>query len=564
MKSMRLVLPSVVLALFIAVKVPCQTDLNQDFEIPSPTFGDAPELIDNQSAQELKVKTDSALRRLQSDAVFAIDDYRIQAEKNEISLKEHAEDQAKKIQARAARDAERVLKQAQEQVKRLKDDTEKKVILADQKRAEDMLTVVFNAEQEALKIKFQERKKGLWKEDRGLPAYQSPNFMGSRVPVTQEWRDTMFKSFDHDSLFIKNIIVEGESPDEARDFVGKFNEQAMWFDSTLRGTQYFHDVFYEQIMRKKSIINKLAVTQGKADEILQRFGKKIALSDSEQQKLRLFVLYDLNGFINKSATENTEGDQILPLDDKAVQNIVVRVADEVLGAKLKKRGLVAELVMKEVEPVDRQVFDTLKKEMDEIKGVLDEEIIKYSTLKEQRKNIDQSKTKEALDIELQLKESQVLINHYKDQLKRAQHEQINATIKCNDLVRQIEARAKESLNFELKLNDAQRQLAENKNRLTADGALRERFKPELEAGERRALEIETDLKSSEQTIKHLKDELATTINEVAAQKDAIITQNKMYRELSTRGEVLEELAEQRFNEHEQKMTAGSIVNDNMK
>lgn len=562
MKDLKFVLPVIVLVLLMTR---CWALQSPECIVPNQALM-APELVDNQDARDLRAKTESVLRRLQSEAAFMIDDYTIHAEKSESELKERATRQAKKIHEQAERDAQMLIKQAEEQTVKLKEETAKKIMLAEEKRAEEMLSAVYSAEQEALKIKFNERKKQLNKGVKNFSLGSDiPAFLSSRVPVTQEWRDNTFKKFEKDSCFIRKIILDGETPDEARDFINKFNEQAMWFDATLRGTQYIHDAFYEQIISKQSSINKLAVVQNKADDVIKRFAEKIALSDSEQQKLRLFVLYDLNSMVNKAMAQTNATDQLLPLDDTMVRGVVARVADEVLGSKLKERGFIAEFVMHDIEPVDRKIFDSLKKEMMEIKGILDEEIIKYNALKDQRKGIEQAGSKEALAIEMQLKESQALITHYKKQLKHAQNEQMNATIKCNDLIHQIEAKAKENLNFELALNDARHQIdqamtSHQKHNIVDFGI----YKSELEVSEKRALEIETDLKASQQAMSKLKDELSSTINEVTNQKNLIAKQHRMYRELSSRGQVLEELAEQRFNEHEQKMKNLFTLNDNKK
>lgn len=578
MKSIRLVPPSVVLALFIVVWFPVQLRPSQEVIASLSALANSAELGDNERLKDLVEEAEKTTRVLQSDAAWERDELQVQAEKNlkrienEIKqqaklIKQQAEVQAKEIQAKAAGDANRLLKQAQEETRKIKEENAKRASAAQQKRLQEMLVVVNKAEEGALKIKHEERQRRLAEEIQQavsskktinidslpLPTYVK-KVVHSGVPVTQEWRDSMFASFDNDSHFIKNIIVQGESPDEAADFVNKFNEQSMWFDSTLRGTQYYHDASYAQVMHKKSIINKLAEAQEKADDIMERFGKKVSLSDSEQQKLRLFVLYDLNGIINKAMGDQSEEMQILPLDDHTIREVVARVADEALGSQLKKRGFITDFVMRDLEPVDRQVFDALQKDMEDIKGALSEEVAKYNALKEQRKNIDQAKTQEALELEIKLRESQMLIAHFQRQLKQAQVEQINATIMRNDLVRQVEARTRDNLEFELKLDDAQQQIAKGKrDTAETERILINHFKPTLEAGERRALEMETELRSSNQTVTKLEKDLGVATREVASQKETIAVQNKMYSELSTRGQVLEELAEQRFNEHEQKM-----------
>lgn len=589
------------------------------------TLASSAQSIDNPQLKELVEEAEKTVKTLHSDVMWENDSLhkererrlknieteikqqlalgRKQTELNEKALQEkasraadllikQAKEQTRAIQENFAGVAAELSRKAQEQAKKIEKEFAQQALEEQRGRLEKERKIIDKVEEVALKIKQEERKKLFEKEAAQLAkrkiapeqrpvievqAQASPRVLlrkkktvSSGVPVTDEWRDTIAQSFRRDIKFIQDIIVEGESPEQAGEFAQVFNEQAMWFDSTLRSTQCFHDACYSEVIQKKSVIDKLALAQKKANDIVAHFSRKAGLSKREQEKLSLFVLYDLHGVISKSAPAVDGEQEFIPLDDKVVRESVARVADDVLGSLLKDRGLIVDVVMKDIEPVDREVFDDLQKEMEEIKIVLKDEVAKYKALKEQRKNIDQANMKELLELEVQLRESKVLIAYYQRQLKQTQVAQVNATFTRNSLVKQLEACMKENFENELKLSAAAREVKRVEQiAQTTQRAFLGQLKPELETRERQSLEAEVAVKASKQKAKALENRLDRSRRQVALQKEAIAAQRKLYQELATRGMVLEELAEQRFDEHERKIlktntTKNFVINDNMK
>lgn len=114
-----------------------------------------------------------------------------------------------------------------------------------------------------------------------------------KLPVTSEWKNNIAREFYKNVTFLRDIVVEGESEQEVKDFAQRFNQQSYWFDNTLRTTQYVYDQSYTSIMQKCSRLNDIVSVQKRAEMFLMQQIKPLGVSKRETQKMRLTLLYNL-------------------------------------------------------------------------------------------------------------------------------------------------------------------------------------------------------------------------------------------------------------------------------
>lgn len=239
-------------------------------------------------------------------------------------------------------------------------------------------------------------------------------------PVSPEWRQEMTDEFNANAQFMKSIIIEGEDPSQQLDFVRCFDEQDIWFDSTLRGTQSVNDKNYRQIIQKQDQLKAVTDAQKKGEELLFEATKKLGLNDHENKKLRLLLLYDIHAFAQKSNYKTELSDQVI---NKIVVGVIAKLprAEGISPAKEKPQGLV-------------QVQ----------KGPTPEEIKKYRQLHEVH--------------ERELLEQQLIIKQLDDEIARIGGQGIELKALKKDYGNRIEEKEKQSLDLILQLRDVQQKL----------------------------------------------------------------------------------------------------------
>lgn len=117
--------------------------------------------------------------------------------------------------------------------------------------------------------------------------------LNDRKPVSVEWKNKTARDFYQDVSYLKDVVVQGESPQEARDFVERFEKQSRWFDYTLATTRFVSDPSYQSLTQKCARLHDIVAVQKKAEQMLLRTLEPLKLPSQEANKVRVNLLYNL-------------------------------------------------------------------------------------------------------------------------------------------------------------------------------------------------------------------------------------------------------------------------------
>ncbi len=300
------------------------------------------EVASSPRVNQLVQEAEETARRLESDVDSKVSSLKQAAEKSIVNLKADIEDrakqlkkeselEAKKIRERAEQQTDKLFKQASEQAAAVAQKIEKEAIQLKKDAAFKVIDIINKADEESLKLRKKKREDAIirrlshqHREDMQVEPGLANGLDKDKNNVTREWRRAMCNEFDANTLLMKQIIMEGEDAEQLPDFLQRFNDQRVWFDRTLRGTQKVDDPNYNQVVNKQIKLRKIVKAQRKADTFLTEVAKNLKLSDHELKKVRLLALYELNAFAQKNEATSRFSGQV-------IRNFVLKVADEVTG-----------------------------------------------------------------------------------------------------------------------------------------------------------------------------------------------------------------------------------------
>lgn len=304
-----------------------------------------------EAAHILDEKVAKTLQNLEKSAQLQIAEMKEEVSEKTQNLKKHAEEQAQLIKLQAAKQAEDAQREATfesqelEQKLTLQKNSLEKTVLEKTKEikrqaAETVLELISKAEQQALEAKRKAREEALLKKienESSLSLGTKKSLIADSksalpIPVGSEWKMQVSEQFNQDISLMRRIIIDGESKDEAADFAARFNQQQNWFDTTLQSTTYVDDANYKKIIERKNKLHTITDAQRKADAILNETVILSELTTSQQKKLRLLILYELNALVNKQPI-NIQQSGYLPIDKKEIIALISRLSKEVQSTK---------------------------------------------------------------------------------------------------------------------------------------------------------------------------------------------------------------------------------------
>ncbi|MFH1461804.1 MAG: hypothetical protein ABIF12_02580 [bacterium] len=141
--------------------------------------------------------------------------------------------------------------------------------------------------------------------------------------VNPGWKVEMTEQFYRDIASIKEVFLDGESDEVARTrFLESFRKQQDWFDLAIASTQVVGDVNYNGIIEKRFFVARIANAQKRADELLIKFTKKMKVDSSQNKKVRLNILSDINNHVSEEIKKGLRESKNPFLSKKVVQKIV--------------------------------------------------------------------------------------------------------------------------------------------------------------------------------------------------------------------------------------------------
>lgn len=452
-----------------------KTSVHSLESIIDPLIPSCPELI-TPSLQELVHEAKVALERLHGD---------VDMEKGH--LQEKTEIQIDSMKNKIERDIQKLKHDAEIRAQNLKKELEEESVRLSHAAAQKALEIVSKAELDAVKLRLQARQEALQKkfadsgidvaeysedteneeknehtqthvddkQDQAKEEVQHKQLVETDLyrlkttqpegydkhPVTTEWKNMVAQEFYKDMTFLKEIIVNGETSEvERQDYLNRFKDQNKWFDVTLSSTRHFEDHSYEEIMQKKNELRLLINAQTNADTYFATLSKNLTLSEDEQKKLRLMMLYDLYGCLEKNS-------QIEPSE---IQRLVNKIVDEY---SLNFRTMNAQFSDVEIKPdfttapvVSPQVKN-LEEKLDKTKKRLKLTKNKKKQLKNDATQKLQEKAAAYVELQINLGALQEELNHTKESLRKAHAKASREHIRKEKLLKQLKACEEENLSL---------------------------------------------------------------------------------------------------------------------
>ncbi len=365
-------------------------------------------------------------------------------------------------------------------------------------------------------------------------------------PITRAWQNSMVNEFNANTLLMKQIIMEGEDAEQLPDFLQRFKEQRSWFDSTLRGTQYVDDSFYQQAVSKQVRLRNVVSAQRRADGLILEVAKKLNLGDYERKKIRVLVLYELNAFSQKNLIKGSVDQEKAAFTDQLIRYLVLKVAQEITGRVKQEYPDFKELGDKAVgqlalglSPTDQEA------EVKKLQSIVDEEKQEKQTIKGQAKRSLEAQGRELSELQLTSKQ----LERERDRSNKQSANEMRELMK-REFGTKLEEKEREGLDLNLQLTRANqknnvlekglRETKDNLDRMTKellmakDDVLLARnrvdsLQKELE--EQRNLKKRVPSNEKEETLKKAESELKEKELALSAREKEIEGQRKLFDEM---------------------------------
>lgn len=383
----------------------------------------------------------------------------------------------KGLQQLAEQESRIIFDKYTQEASQLNQETNKQLIKLKQDAAEQLLSLINQAEEEARRAKYQTRKEILEKKLFDLEKSGS----------LATWKEQLRQDFSNNTEYLKNIIFQGETPDQAQDFMKRFDEQATWFDKTLSSTQYQTDPSYYQLSQKKIALDNV-VASHRASEILLK--ERLRVLGKELQnpaRARLMLLYDINNLISKKSGDGIATIAAAILSPQETNDIV---DNAIQSAELKFYQPTTPVNTEEIkQPSSQKDKDllSLTTELENTKRLL----AKESKAKMELKNFAQQKIElgasSNFDLEAQLKHTQSKFDREKQKAKQAQtqQQQLKQRVKPK-----LERLAKENFELQTIILDTNQKLSDSQKKLATIDQTIDELQKNIQQQKKRTYDIE--------------------------------------------------------------------------
>jgi hypothetical protein len=257
--------------------------------------------MSNQDTKRILDQVQATVQQLETSLEQNAAHIRSVTEQKADVLKEEAEKQSKKIFQDYASRANQMQEQADLEITNLK-----------RHAAQKVLQLVARAEEDALKAKQKAREEML----KDLKDTTAPS---------QAWKETLVQSFSKDIALLKDIILQGETPQQADDFAKRLDQQMNWFDTTLASTHAPTDASYYVLHQKQQALDHLVTAQQQAEKILNRVQDDT--KDLNFKRLRLMALYDINDALQKKSADGVAAVAATELSNEEIAQIVSQLIE---------------------------------------------------------------------------------------------------------------------------------------------------------------------------------------------------------------------------------------------
>lgn len=295
----------------------------------------------SEQAALLRKETKAVVKALKATTDKQVEALLNKAEEHIYKINEEVEQESSKLKQEAAHKALLIF-----------DDAEKK---AAQKRLENtkaMLTKTFGINDISLEQKPSQETKKLTAKVEPSPNKQAQQKNGiqeiKQVATTEqkatpqasaqlndnifrisaEWKNEISRKFYHNMGALKEIIVAAEAPNEAQDFLKKFDEQNQWFDLTLRSTKSTNDYQYQQLTTKQAQVERLMHAQHVADDYLTKITKNMPIETAQIKQARLNILYELTAKLQETSSHLDKSVRNAGLSNAEIKTIVKQTLNE--------------------------------------------------------------------------------------------------------------------------------------------------------------------------------------------------------------------------------------------
>ena len=358
-------------------------DLLQDFLISG-----------NHETTEILGKTKQAVQKLEEAVTINTEKLKDFAEQKSKELQKRAEDETKKITERYEQEATKLHQAVQDQSKELKS-----------RATEQILALISRAEVEALKAK-QQARQSLLKE--------KIEILGNGTP-SMSWKDKTRKEFTQNIQFLKDIIIQGETPQEAKEFLNLLEDQVSWMDTTLVTTQKQSDESYIKLVQKTQLLERVAQVQKDSEPILKQRIETEKETLPNLSRLRLLLLYDINDTLQQKRTETGVPALLSPEEQDQLINRVILTAS------------------KETKPV---IDESIKQELDKTKNLLTQAKEETMAIKQATTQKIEGESKSKLTLETQVRKVQAELNQQEQKIAATtRHIKMAAGQKLENLAR---------------------------------------------------------------------------------------------------------------------------------
>lgn len=235
-------------------------------------------LIDEQETQRMYQEKQKDAKKIEDNII-----------KSTENIEQETELETKALGRQATKESRSVFNRYAQDIQELNDQASQQTIQLKQEAAQKIVDMIADAEKEALTTKNKAHKKLLHKK---LQTFEKDKLQTWKIPLQQE--------FNSHVTFLKNIIVQGESPEQVDDFIKCFDRQNTWFDTTLATTIKPTDSSFFQLEQKnmqfKNIIDAYKATESLLQERIDQIKQPLIAYN----KIQLLLLYEISSFIQRN------------------------------------------------------------------------------------------------------------------------------------------------------------------------------------------------------------------------------------------------------------------------
>ena len=381
-----------------------------------------------------------------------------------------------------------------------------------------------------------------------------------QVALLQDWKTAMRQEFLRALTYVQSIVIQGETPEETKDFLTYFNNQVVWLDKALESARALEDPVLNKLKQQKDILENVVRAQKETEIILQDNLVNIIITSPRYAILRLMLLYEINSAMQQDGKGDIAPSILTVLSDDQKQQIVDKIlqkedmrTQDILGMQKETFGL-----------AEKQLQDQLEEALNRLKKAEQETLALEAAHRErlqvlQKEHFDQT---EKL-LQNKAEEAQALLKKSQQELLRLEemHKQRLLDLKKEQLEAAEELLQKKAEELQALLKKTVREKSSLKKDYDQVIVTAQEENAKLQAA---IVELSTEvnnlkqaliknkkaLAKSEQTLKHTRQEL-TEFKTYARDQHA----KQVGAELKMK--LTQELADQRIREYSKKRRAPS-------